>query len=229
MKKIKIIYSSITGNTKKVAESVFDFLNVSYRKDKNIKNDKESQLPDKIAGKDKGVHTLSYGEKLRLPHTAKLELFDIKNFTGAHYGADKENNRIFCDFFSDDDIIIICFWCRRSGMDDLSLSLIESLSNKKILAIGTLSGDAKGQYGYRVKENAKNAISHNNQCIGVHLCQGHSNLKRIESRRHLNPGEPKYISPEKWLRHLNMQHHPDANDIKEVLRFVQCTLLHYFK
>ena len=45
MKKIKIIYSSITGNTKKVAESVFDFLDVSYRKDKNIK-DSKGVLPE---------------------------------------------------------------------------------------------------------------------------------------------------------------------------------------
>lgn len=192
MKKIRIIYSSITGNTKKVAESIFDFL-----------TDMDAEI-----NSHKASGTLCHDFYTFLK-CFKIELHDIKTFHSE---------------ISDEDITIICFWCRRASLDDSSISFLDKMHGKNIMAVGTLSGDANGKYGDRVRKNVQRAVAHANNCLGVHLCQGHSSLKRIEPRRHLDPEAPKYVSPEKWEHHLSMQEHPDKYDIQKVIQFVEKTL-----
>lgn len=214
MKKITIIYSSVTGNTKKVAEHTFNFL-------KNLQNNSNSSKKDK--DESGCIIATSDSESYNKNPLFDVEIYDIKNFTKPN-SENEENKKSSPDSASKDDIIIIFFWCRRTSMDDLSLDLLNRLRGKKVLAIGTLSGDAKGKYGDRVRKNVADVVSNESNCLGVHLCQGHSSLKRIEPRRHLEPSTPKYISPEKWEHHLSMQHHPDERDIAETLDFIEKSL-----
>lgn len=178
-KNIKIIYSSITGNTKKVAEKAYEYLK----------------------SKEEALKALGY---------CGLDLLNANN-----YEITGEN----------EDLFILCFWCRRSTMDDLTMGILETLKSKDIIAIGTLTGDANGEYGDRVKNKVESAIEEKNNAVGVHLCQGHSDLKRIAPRRNLEPGMPKYISPEKWEHHLRLQGRPDAKDIDNMTEFLNRKLL----
>ncbi len=119
------------------------------------------------------------------------------------------------------DLYVIGFWCRKSGMDDLSLKLLESFSGKRILALGTMAGDALGDYGGRVKGNARSAIETRNTCIGVFVCRGAVDLERKRKLLLLPEDDPKHITQEKYERYLLTQGHPDEEDLKRVAEFVK--------
>ncbi len=119
------------------------------------------------------------------------------------------------------DLYVLGFWCRKSGMDDLSLKLLESFSGKKILALGTMAGDALGDYGERVKGNARSSIEGHNTCIGVFVCRGAVDLERKRKLLLLPEDDPKHITQEKYERYLLTQGHPDEEDLKRVAEFVK--------
>ncbi len=203
MKKIRIIYSSVTGNTREVAASVFAFLSSVKTKDRNRKSFKNIS--------SRNEYTLS-------------EYTFLEDILLGDFLTELHDIRFFHDEISEGDITVLCFWCRRSSLDDLSLSFLDGIKGRNIMAIGTMSGDAEGEYGSRVRKNVQRAITEKNNCVGVHLCQGHSDLKRIEPRCHLDPKSPKYVSPKKWKHHLSIQAHPDEYDIQHAVQFVAETL-----
>lgn len=122
------------------------------------------------------------------------------------------------------DISILAFWCRRSGLDDYSADLLSRWKGRKIVGIGTIGGNVRGAYGDRVRENVKKAIGQENICLGVSICQGSVDLKRIERRRHLPKESKHYVSPEKYRRVLKTQGHPDQEDLKRVADYVSRVL-----
>ncbi len=122
------------------------------------------------------------------------------------------------------DISILAFWCRRSGLDDLSANLLSRWNGRKIIGIGTIGGNVKGDYGDRVKKNVKEAIGRDNICLGVGICQGSVDLKRIERRRLLPKDSKHYVSPEKYRRVLKTQGHPDQEDLKSIADYVSGVL-----
>jgi len=164
---IPIYYSSITGNTKKLADYVAE--------DLRTLGHQAEVLP--TSGPDK-----EEGEKGR-------------------------------------GISVLAFWCRRSGLDDLSAARLSRWKGKNILAVGTIGGHVKGDYGDRVRRNVREQISQDNVCLGVCICQGSVDLKRIEKRRRLPRDSKHYVSDKKYRRFLETQGHPDQTDL-EILFFL---------
>ncbi len=122
------------------------------------------------------------------------------------------------------DLYLLSFWCRKSGMDDLSLRLLEKFTGKRILAAGTIGGDAEGAYGRRVCENVRASIEKANFCAGVFVCRGAVDLARIRKRMALPETDPHYVGEEKYRKYLLTQSHPDENDLRRVAEYVSACL-----
>ena len=123
------------------------------------------------------------------------------------------------------DLIILAFWCRKSGLDDISRTFLERLSGRNILGMGTMAGDAYGEYGKRVAQNVREAIEKQNTCIGVILCQGAANMSSIKKRMALPEDNPHHVSEEKYKRLLLTQGRPDEVDLEkagaELLKMIE--------
>ena len=111
------------------------------------------------------------------------------------------------------DVTILAFWCRRSGLDDISARILSHWKGRKIVGIGTIGGNVEGAYGERVRENVRETIEKDNICLGISICQGAVDLKRIEKRRKLPVESRHYVSSEKYQRILKTQGHPDRADL----------------
>ena len=165
---IPIYYSSITGNTKKLAEYIKKELQADGHEPELFDSALPGEEPDREA-----------------------------------------------------EVILVAFWCRRSGMDDFSLRTLSRLTGKKILAIGTIGGNVSGPYGDRVRKNVREVIEKENTCLGVCICQGAINLKRVQGRRMLPKEDRHYLSDEKYARFLETQGHPDEADLRQAAECVR--------
>jgi len=123
-----------------------------------------------------------------------------------------------------DDLVIVCFWCRRSTLDPQSKAVIDSFQGKRILAFGTMGGYPHSDYGQKIQRNVTAYINKENYCLGVYLCQGKVSLSRTEYRRNLPPTSPHHLDEEGVKRHLKSQLHPDREDIEQAIKFMQETL-----
>ena len=110
--------------------------------------------------------------------------------------------------------VVICFWCRKAGMDDLSFELVRSMSGRRILAFGTMGSYTDGPYGNQVRGNVSHAIEERNRLLGLFLCRGRIDEKRTEKRRSLPVDHPHYLTDEAYERHLTSRSHPDEEDLK---------------
>ena len=124
----------------------------------------------------------------------------------------------------DADLLILAFWCRRSSMDDASLKLLSQCQDRKILAVGTMGGNVEGDYGRRVENNIRQLIEEKNQCIGVCLCKGAIDLRRMRRRMALPQDHPRHVTQEKFQKSLLTQGHPDHDDLERVNSFVENSL-----
>ena len=115
------------------------------------------------------------------------------------------------------DFHIIAFWCRRTCMDDMSLQILSLCEGQDIMAIGTMGGHVQGDYGKRVERNVQTVIEERNHCMGISLCQGAIDLKRIRRRMQLPEDNPHHADERKYNRALQTQGHPDEEDMKQVL------------
>ncbi len=118
------------------------------------------------------------------------------------------------------EVYLLGFWCRKSGLDDLSLKLLEGMTGKKLLAFGTMGGGSDPSYEDRVLENVRRALSERNTCLGACVCLGAVELERVEKRRQLPPEHPHYVSPEKYERFLELQDRPNEEDLKRIGEYV---------
>ncbi len=169
---IQIYYSSLTGNTKKVA----------------------SHLADALQEEGHAV-----------------QFFNTRT-------------RLEADLLPAADLILICFWCRRSSMDYDSLKLLSLYRDQPIAAVGTIGGDLQGSYGQRVRDKVEQAVSEQNRCKGVFLCQGKIPLAKTEARRKLPKDDPHYLDDEAYARRLAALTHPDEEDLRQALNFVHTVL-----
>ena len=103
----------------------------------------------------------------------------------------------------------------------MSARQLDHWKGRKIIGIGTIGGDAKGDYGDRVRTNVGKAIERENICLGVEVCQGAINLKRVEKRRYLPKENKHFVSPGKYRRFLKTQGHPDQEDLDRVAAYVK--------
>lgn len=120
--------------------------------------------------------------------------------------------------------LLMFFWCRKSGMDDLSLSVLEKCHGRAIIAVGTMGSYPQGAYGQRVYEKVKAQIKEQNFCAGVFLSQGKISEKRTEYRRNLPLGHPHRLDERGLARHLESRKHPDEQDIWKAVSYVKNNL-----
>ena len=201
---IIIIYSSVTGNTGRLAAYLREQLKVRGNDVGYFEAGKVAELLSECTGAPASakssvpeeLNSVSGGNKL--PHSEKMR---ASNPDSA-------------------DIYILAFWCRRSSMDDRSRKVLGLLEGKKILAVGTIGGDAAGGYALRVEENVRKEISTRNDCLGVKVCQGAVNMARIEQRRSLSEDDPHYVNDEKYERYVRNIGRPNEEDKKAVMRYL---------
>lgn len=120
--------------------------------------------------------------------------------------------------------LLMFFWCRRSGMDDLSLNVLEKCQGRTVLAIGTMGSYPDGAYGQRVYEKVNAQVKEQNFCAGVFLSQGKISEKRTEYRRNLPIGHPHRLDERGLARHLESRKHPDEQDIWKAVSYVKSNL-----
>ena len=121
----------------------------------------------------------------------------------------------------DSDVpVIICFWCRRSGMDDRSLRLVRSMSGRSVLAFGTMGSYPDSPYGCQVRANVAASIGERNRFLGLFLCRGRIDERRTEKRRALPADHPHYLGDEAYERHLSSRSHPDEVDLRSAAAFL---------
>ncbi|WP_026895695.1 flavodoxin family protein [Clostridiisalibacter paucivorans] len=128
----------------------------------------------------------------------------------------------------DDDLIILCFWCRKSTLDSRSKKIIDMCQNRKILAFGTMGSYPNSTYGQTVKSNVFDYISKNNQCLGIFLSQGKIPPERTQKRRKLPPDHPHFLDETGVERHLASRIHPDVKDLQNAVNFLEHTLKKYY-
>ena len=112
-----------------------------------------------------------------------------------------------------DDVVIVCFWCRKSSLDDASLKTVQACRGKKIIAFGTFGGYPQSTYADLVRANVTAAIEMENECLGGFLSQGKVSMKRVEARRALPESDPHYLDDWGLERLMEGQNHPNATDV----------------
>lgn len=122
------------------------------------------------------------------------------------------------------EFAVVCFWCRRAGLDPLSLKRVCSLGGKPVLALGTMGSYTDGAYGTRVRENVTSQIVEHSPCLGVFLSRGTIAPQRTEARRALPPDHPHYLDDAGLARHLSSHGHPDQHDLREAVLFLRTVL-----
>ncbi len=111
------------------------------------------------------------------------------------------------------EVVVMCFWCRKSSLDPKSLEYLKRCKGKKILLFGTIGGWPAGKYGALVRANVTTTVEEHNECLGVFLCQGRVRQQRIDERRALPPDHPHYLDDWGVVRLTEGLNHPNATDI----------------
>ena len=119
------------------------------------------------------------------------------------------------------DLIILCFWCRRAGMDDLTKSCVDRMSGRQVLAFGTMGSYTEGSYADSVRENVRAYISRDNLLKGLFLCRGKIAEEKTEKRRSLPKDHPHYLNDAGYERHLSSRTHPDQKDLEDAAAFLR--------
>lgn len=120
-----------------------------------------------------------------------------------------------------DEVVVVCFWCRKSSLDPKSRAFVEVCAGKKMLLLGTFGGFPSGKYAQLVRDNVTTEVSQRNECLGVFLCQGKVRTQRIEERRALPEDNPHHLDDWGVVRLTEGQKHPDDTDVLYAQGFVR--------
>lgn len=135
-------------------------------------------------------------------------------------------NSITSSNVNQDDLVIICFWCRKSSLDTNSKAIIDSFDGKRILAFGTMGSYPNSEYGKKVEANVTSYINKKNYCVGVYLCQGRVSLEHTKYRINLPPSSPHHLDEDGVKRHLESQLHPSQKDLEQAVERLK-NMLHF--
>ena len=108
--------------------------------------------------------------------------------------------------------VLLCFWCRRGGMDDRSAEFLKKIQGRRVLAFGTMGSYPDSEYGQAVAGSVKEQIETENEYAGLYLCRGRIDERRTEKRRQLPAVHRHYLDDEGYERHLSSRKHPDEDD-----------------
>lgn len=123
-----------------------------------------------------------------------------------------------------DMMVILCFWCRKAGMDDQTISFLKNLKARRILVFGTMGSYPDSDYGAQVYRSVDSLVSKDNLLLGTFLCRGRIDEKRTEKRRNLPFFHPHYLNDEGYARHISSRSHPDGKDLKGAADFLRMHL-----
>lgn len=118
-----------------------------------------------------------------------------------------------------DDVVVVCFWCRKSSFDPASTEVVQACRGKKILAFGTFGGYPQSRYADLVRRNVADVISAENECLGVFLSQGKVRMERIEERCQLPEDDPHHLDRWGVERLMEGQNHPSDADVQYARAF----------
>ena len=121
----------------------------------------------------------------------------------------------------EDTPVVLCFWCRRAGMDDKTLAFLDRLSGRDILVFGTMGSMPDSVYGQRVYESVREMVGKKNRLIGSWVCRGRIDERRTMKRRSLPPSHRHYLDDEAYARHISSRSHPDHEDKEGARRFLR--------
>ena len=124
-----------------------------------------------------------------------------------------------------DEVVIVCFWCRKSSLDPKSKAFVEACAGKRLLLLGTFGGFPSGKYAQLVRDNVASAASQRNDCLGVFLCQGKVRAQRIEERRALPEDNLHHLDEWGVIRLEEGRNHPNDTDVLYAQGFVRDYLL----
>lgn len=119
------------------------------------------------------------------------------------------------------DTFIFCYWCRRGTADTTTIDLLEKISGKKIVMLGTLGAYPDSPHGEKLKERVGELVEKSNCLLGNFICQGKIDPARTEKRLKIPKGEPHYLDEEGYKRHLESRKHPDKNDLHNAVAAVK--------
>ncbi len=122
------------------------------------------------------------------------------------------------------DTLILCYWCKRGTADPLTVNLIQKLSGKKLIMIGTLGAYPDSPHGSKLKVNIRELVQTANTLLGNFTCQGKIDPARTEKRLLIPKGEPHHLDEEGYKRHLESRRHPDEADMQNALLSVHKAL-----
>lgn len=165
--KVIIVYSTLTGNTQKVAEGIYD----------RIKQQQNIEIK---------ITNLADSSEDMTPY----------------------------------DLVVLCYWCRRGTADPRTMAFIETVKDKKIIAIGTLGAYPNSPHGEMLKVNVKKLIEEKNIFIADFTCQGKIDPQRTQARLKIPKGQPHHLDEAGYQRHLESRKHPDMNDIENACQVV---------
>jgi hypothetical protein len=118
------------------------------------------------------------------------------------------------------ELVAVCFWCFKSSFDPISLALVQSLEDKRILAFGTMGGYPDSPYAERVLGKVTADIGDRNTLEGLFLSQGKVRADNIEKRRRLPEDDPHHLDDAGVARVLESQKHPNEQDLARAVAFV---------
>lgn len=157
-----IIYSSKTGNTKKMAEAI-------YKEIKKITDVELVDIKDYIAGtvpcglsqsKDNSGDCPSW--TVPIEKQKKSGLLTSKNNTSTNY-----------------DFILLGAWIDRGTIENKAMKLFKTIENKKIGLFATLGAMADSEHGRKVIKNLEELLK-NKDSLGAYICPGLVDSKMIE-------------------------------------------------
>lgn len=159
-----VIYTSSTGNTKMLAETIFNI------------------LPN-----NKILKTIG-----------EVTKYDIDN----------------------SDVIFIGYWVDKSTCNDETINFINKLSNKNIVAFGTMGMGNMPQYTEQVLDNVEKLFS-KNKFLDSFMCVGKMKSSVREKYVKLLEENPNDLTIKNLIDNFdNSATHPDQNDLENVKKFV---------
>ncbi|MDR1906304.1 MAG: flavodoxin family protein, partial [Clostridiales bacterium] len=97
--------------------------------------------------------------------------------------------------------------------------------DKNLILLGTLGAPVDGEHAGKVRERIAKLASENNRLILHYLCRGSIDLYRTENKRKIPEGQKGRIDEKGYLRHLDSQGHPNADELNGAKRAVTEALL----
>ena len=124
----------------------------------------------------------------------------------------------------DYDLILIGYWVENSQATREALSIMEQLTNRKVILFGTSGTDPNHSYVRKVRKAAESALDPSNELLGHFVCQGEISEAVIDGFEALVNMQPENKTMANLLRVFKEQYptsigHPNEEDLLNAERY----------